>query len=597
MDIWELVKDVETRDFRIKNGKGFVEARKNFFRSIFSNNALLVNKMDSDDRQFLFDLLENELSKERYEAVSKLLKVLFVSSSENEDINDIKQLWNQYEMEFKTFSVIDDLQEKLAEQEKTTFYYIGINEFVLDYYRNNPNSEWKIKAILQMGYPFDFANSKSTDEETAYLDNLVKSHLENKKWSLFVFTKESFDKVILGFDDKNYFAKLDYINSKKHYDVCDVGLSEKYRGTPVFVEKLPHYDILCKFLDNNTIQQYTDAQKSSYKYSFNEIPSEYFRIDYLNYLSRYKQSVLEVFGPPKKDEKISSLKEVVNFVNVPNRRKEIPSFEEREHNVLLEDFFFQSRELKPKVVIGEQDYDNPTVDEQYEINSKRDNISPYYLYCLLSSELVRDYYSDRYSAEIYNSEKPLPLEDCIYIEMSSDKMCDKNYKEIYERNIRLTLKAADMINTNNLSTIDAKEAIDNYLIEIHNDIRNGAYYSATIVIGSVLEAFLIDWLTEIDGKNYFKQDFEVTGIKKKKNKKGKKYYARYSRRANFWDYINEIKKRKPDWIDGAEKATEIRKKRNTVHAKLYIEKEEISEEKCYELLNNLEIIINNRWPK
>ena len=29
----------------------------------------------------------------------------------------------------------------------------------------------------------------------------------------------------------------------------------------------------------------------------------------------------------------------------------------------------------------------------------------------------------------------------------------------------------------------------------------------------------------------------------------------------------------------------------------YIEKEEISEEKCYELLNNLEIIINNRWPK
>ena len=69
----------------------------------------------------------------------------------------------------------------------------------------------------------------------------------------------------------------------------------------------------------------------------------------------------------------------------------------------------------------------------------------------------------------------------------------------------------------------------------------------------------------------------------------------YQRRADLMDYIDVIQKRRPDWIEGARKATEIRRKRNLVHAKLYIEEGEITQEICYEMLKNLEVIIHNRW--
>ena len=113
---------------------------------------------------------------------------------------------------------------------------------------------------------------------------------------------------------------------------------------------------------------------------------------------------------------------------------------------------------------------------------------------MLSSELVTDFYSENYEDEkYYDANTPLPLEDCIFIEMSSSKMCDKKYEEKYERDIRPTLKAQEMILSKDFSNTNAKDSIEKYLVEIKNDIDSGSYYSATIVMGSVLEAFLIDW--------------------------------------------------------------------------------------------------------
>ena len=138
-----------------------------------------------------------------------------------------------------------------------------------------------------------------------------------------------------------------------------------------------------------------------------------------------------------------------------------------------------------------------------------------------------------------------------------------------------------MLETKEFVNQNAKEAVNKFLVEINDAIKNGLYYSATIVIGSVLEAFLIDWLTEIDGKDYFKEPYLLP----EKNNK----------RADLKDYIDIIQKKRPDWIDGAKKATFIRTKRNTVHAKLYIEDKDISEKTCIELLNDLKSIIHNRW--
>ena len=86
----------------------------------------------------------------------------------------------------------------------------------------------------------------------------------------------------------------------------------------------------------------------------------------------------------------------------------------------------------------------------------------------------------------------------------------------------------------------------------------GKAYKATLILaGSILEAVLIDWLSEIDGKNYFEVEYHVTG----------KYQAQ------LIDYIDAIKKIKaPAWMEEAKKAHMIREKRNLVHAKLCLKK-------------------------
>ena len=583
MNIFDFVEDVERRTYTISNEKDLLAARKNFLSSLISNPNSAMNKLDPDDRFFLIQLLEKELLGEQFERTEQTRNmILKLSSDDEKERSKISNLLNQYENLLEISSVTDSLERNLAEQKGMTFYYIGINQFVLDYYNKNPDSEWKIKAILQMGFPFDFGETKSEEEEIVFLDNLVKHHLKNKKWSLFIFAKEQFDTVILGFDDRNKFAKLDYINSQKCYDVCDVGLPKDYRGTPVFVENLDHYDILCDFLESNKIQKFTNTEKERYEYSFMEIPSEFFRIDYLDYLSRYKESVIEVFGYPGKNEKILKFKNNVEFINAPGKKRVELSYEDRKQNVFIKDFYIQNNNLRPFIRIGAQVYDDDLFWEQYEIHSYLKNITPYYLYCLLSSEFVADYYLDRYD----DTKIPLPLEDCIYFEIEPSKINNKKYFDIYMQDINPRLKVYDMINSSNFRTVDAKETLKDYLREIKNDIDAGAYYSATIVMGSVLEAFLIDWLSEIDGKNYFKEDYIITDQK-----------YNYQKRADLMDYINIIQKKRPDWIDGARKATEIRKIRNLVHAKLYIEKGAISQEICYEMLNNLEVIIDNRWNK
>ena len=133
---------------------------------------------------------------------------------------------------------------------------------------------------------------------------------------------------------------------------------------------------------------------------------------------------------------------------------------------------------------------------------------------------------------------------------------------------------------------NARQIILNDLTELRLCIKSRAYKAAIIMAGSILEAFLIDWLCEIDGRDYFAEDYTVID---------KKY--KHPRRADLKDYIDEIQKKRPDWITGAKKATEIRKKRHLVHAKLYIAEGEISQDICYEMLQNLEAIINNRWNK
>lgn len=118
--------------------------------------------------------------------------------------------------------------------------------------------------------------------------------------------------------------------------------------------------------------------------------------------------------------------------------------------------------------------------------------------------------------------------------------------------------------------------------EINSCYKVKAYKATLILAGSVLEAFLIDWLSEIEHRNYFNVEYVVPGKK----------------HPELYDYINAISEiKKPEWMIESQNAHEIRTKRNLVHAKLCLKKSnEINDETCKKVIEYLSGIIETRYP-
>lgn len=133
-----------------------------------------------------------------------------------------------------------------------------------------------------------------------------------------------------------------------------------------------------------------------------------------------------------------------------------------------------------------------------------------------------------------------------------------------------------------------QEKMKSFLVDDLNELNicfKGKAYKATLILaGSILEAVLIDWLSEIHHKDYFNEDYMITDRRTGREK-----------RADLVDYINEIKYiERPHWMEEATKAHEIRKKRNLVHAKLCINSDEINETVCRQVIDYLRDVLKTR---
>lgn len=119
-----------------------------------------------------------------------------------------------------------------------------------------------------------------------------------------------------------------------------------------------------------------------------------------------------------------------------------------------------------------------------------------------------------------------------------------------------------------------------------------AYKATLILAGSILEAFLLDWLSEIHGKNYFEEPFMVDIPQADGTFKREK-------REKLNVYIEQIKEiEKPDWMESSIKAKFIQKNRNSVHAKVCLKKElDIDAETCKKVITYLKDIIDTRLEK
>lgn len=94
--------------------------------------------------------------------------------------------------------------------------------------------------------------------------------------------------------------------------------------------------------------------------------------------------------------------------------------------------------------------------------------------------------------------------------------------------------------------------------------NHGAYKAAIFIAGSILEAVLTDWVSEMRQRNYFEEELTVPNRARNNRKK----------RADLSDLIEIVRKQQfPLWEDEAKKASVIREKRNLIHVRRSLKEE------------------------
>ena len=122
--------------------------------------------------------------------------------------------------------------------------------------------------------------------------------------------------------------------------------------------------------------------------------------------------------------------------------------------------------------------------------------------------------------------------------------------------------------------------IEGDLKEVNACFKAKAYKATLILAGSILEAVLIDWLSELDQLDYFQRRTTYVGDE-----------------ITLKTCIERITMlRTPDWMEESNKANKIRENRNLVHAKLCLKEcRKINEELCREVIGYLEDVIRSRF--
>lgn len=487
-----------------------------------------------------------------------ILKILKDVESKNFILND------------ELTDIKDDLKELLDSAKEQNVFYVGTSSFVLDYYKNNPSTEWKIKNVFQLGYPYLFLKSETNKD---LKKTITRAILKDQYWFLFVFAKEDFANLIIGFNDVN-------VNrfTFKHYEyggrpVPSEELINNYFGRPLLKEDYSYqyyFDLINYAIETNKIPEITEEEYNHHLIAFNSVPSQNFFLKYLNYLSRYKKSVIDDFGFPTSNEKLVPLKNFVQIIQNDSKSDKIifPKQNDVITNGLFIDEYSSSLNRRIFVATGREN-------EKYKYILRSFDINPFFLWALLNSEFAQDFCLSEFESW-WDDFVEIPIEQLLCF--IPERINEPLFKKMYEVVKQTKLTVHNKLENNEISSFydnNAKEIILKDLTELRLCFKAKAYKATIIMAGSILEAFLIDWLSEIDGINYF-------------NKKEERYGLLY--------YINRIHNlKKSTWDDAAKKAKKIRIKRNLVHAKLYIDDNDISKETCTEVINYLEYVVKTRW--
>ena len=118
-----------------------------------------------------------------------------------------------------------------------------------------------------------------------------------------------------------------------------------------------------------------------------------------------------------------------------------------------------------------------------------------------------------------------------------------------------------------------RDLFDVDLREIEKCYKAGAYKGCLALCGSLLEALVLDWLSEIENRDYF-ADSQITELR---------------------HLITRLREAEVITIHEQQYANEIRKRRNLIHPKNYLENTPLHKSICEEVMSKLKPLVKKRY--
>ena len=475
----------------------------------------------------------------------------------------------------------DTLFDQLINSDRYDFWYIGWDEIVCDYLSKN-KTFWKLQGIFQLNYLFD----------DIFIVNKKIDHWPNLKYDLFHFVKSDSEIEIKFNSEKD----VDY-NNLFHNKYFKVFVDEKYSWDKHVKNTIEfsNYDDFIEFhpalFDDVKLPTF-DTETS--------VPKENFFSKYITFLTRYKPEVTDIFDFPNPDEEFGPLKDYGSFLDDER--------DEPDERIQINDIILSGYKVD---AVGRFDSDIEIVEDPFLprlIDSSRSasndifrgktaTIINYLFYYLdnKNNRVVKDFLLYGYTP-FGDGLENFPVFFSQNHEVKEDIVIHRNFSTYDTDSVLDNLKET----LYNKSQI--RESIVSDLEEILKCYNAGAYKAAIILIGSILEAFLIDWISEKDkGKvkdnDYSKKNnypYEI--FKSKKDGKPHKKYIK-----TLDGYITRLQESYNENIDRPpwSKANKIKDKRNCVHPKklFYAKKNELNQRACWVLYGYLLDIMKHRYNK
>ncbi len=366
-------------------------------------------------------------------------------------------------------------------------------------------------------------------------------------------------------------------------------------------------------INNDTINQATDESRSIWKLNYSEIDLDNLQISFYEPDSR--QALMKL-----KQEKTKALKELAEILRprklegskghviktkdfvYPLSIKDLS--EEQQTTIRLQKgdiLFSDSFSGNKKFYLVTDDFKESIFSSTFlvVIRPKSEEITPEYLFLYLQSETVMKYIQLFQRGTFFPHIRSKDLLELPVI--LPDKITQQKSESVFKT---LFLKdKVDVIQAINKELFDdatpdkpiqrefiieelevlrmfkkdvIEKVIQGDLKELNTCIDKKLYKSFLILSGSVLEAFLLDWMSEVEKKDYFSPDTEDFTL-------GKLLWKLKKVHTQIFD---------EDLIRRADK---IREKRNFVHPKEYFNTtEKLNDDMCYEVIDDLKVIINKR---